>query len=138
MPRRPAAVIHQSLTASLSGFFLSRCVIRRYSETVDAFGNPAPTYTNEASETRCGFRPARPGLNRGAREVQQSGAVAVIDAAIRLPRNVALSSRDRVLMTCIEGRSLDVPEEYEVVGPVMRDPSGAYHNLRSITGRYGN
>lgn len=101
------------------------CLILAYSATSDDYGNPDPTYT-AGSALACGFEPVRP------RELQESGEVPVIDARLRLPIGTTLDERDRMRMTKRYGETLSPAEDFEIVGPVMRGPSGLVVGLRLV------
>lgn len=106
------------------------CYILRYLAVDDAWGNSTPTYTTSA-EVACGFRHLSP------REIQESGLVPDVTSEVRLAADTALDPRDRVRIikrydeTWVEGLALDT-EDYEVVGPVKRGPSGLVVNLRTV------
>lgn len=96
-----------------------------YSATTDRYGNPAVTYTAGA-EIFCGFDPTADD------EVQDSGQVVIVDAAIRLPIDTVIDSRDRWRMTKRFGVAI-TPTDYEVIGPSMRGPSGLVVMVRKVT-----
>jgi hypothetical protein len=57
-------------------------------------------------------------------ELQESGDVPQIDARIRLPLATSLDPKDRIRVTYRYGEALGASQDFDVVGPVQRGPSG--------------
>ena len=93
------------------------CVVRSYSSTADGWGNPTPGYTDGAA-LACGVEHGMP------KEWQASGAVADIDAVIRLPIGTTITVKDLIKVTYRYGEALGTAQVFEVVGPVRQGPSG--------------
>jgi len=102
------------------------CEILSFSSVTDTYGNPRPRYTAGAS-VACGFQHVRP------REVLDTEEFAMIDAKLRLPIETEITTHDRIRMTTRFGESLTAAEVYEIVGPVMRGPSGIVLLLKAAT-----
>ena len=116
----------QHLQATQDGAMQDTGCIMAYGEVDDAWGNPETFYTAGAA-LACGFRPLTP------REIQQAGLVPTIAGKLRLPVATVLDPRDRIRITKRYGTTLVPPQDYEVVGPVERGPSGIVVNLQAVT-----
>jgi hypothetical protein len=115
------------MRATQAGAMYDTCKVLAYSAIQDALGNPDVTWT-AGSALACGFEPVKPG------EVHGSGDVPVIDGRVRLPIGTSVDEQDRIRMTHRYGEVLASSEDYEVVGPVMRGPSGLVVSVRLVTG----
>lgn len=102
------------------------CKVQVWSAEADDYGGADPTYT-AGGALSCGVKQKRP------REVQAEGEVPVIDCEIRLPIDTTLDPRDRIELTHRHGEALAASEIYEIVGPVMRGPSGLVVNAKLRT-----
>jgi len=67
-------------------------------------------------------------------EVQDTGDVPLVEATIRLPISTEIAPRDRVRVSYRHGERLDVAEEYEVIGPPQRGPTGLVVGCRIVAG----
>jgi len=104
------------------------CVRLVYSADADDYGNPAPTYSTGANVAlACGLEHVSPA------EVQSTGAVPVIDARLRLPVDTVLDERDRIRVTYRYGEAMTSPQDFEIIGPVRRGPSGLVLDLKLVT-----
>lgn len=101
-------------------------VVQRYSSVADSYGNPTPTYTDQAAISG-GLRFMTP------REVQRTGEVPIIDAELRLPISTVLDDRDRIKITHRYGTALAIVWVFELVAPPKRGPSGLVCQLRWVT-----
>ncbi len=100
-----------------TGAMQDMCRVLVYTGVADAYGNPQPVFI-AGEPVECGFEPVRP------RETQQSGDVPRIDAHIRLPIATVLEERDRIRVSSRYNEELETVQDYEIVGPVKRGPSG--------------
>lgn len=107
------------------GHMMDKCIILSYGETVNAYGNPTPNWT-EGAEMWCGFQHVTP------REVQPSGNVPDYDARLRLPIDTVIDPRDHVRITERHGEDITA-ERYQVIGSPRRGPSGLYLNMKLVT-----
>jgi hypothetical protein len=103
------------------------CQVLAYSSTTDAYNNPVPTWTPGAA-IACGLEHLDP------EEVQDTGLVPLIEARVRLPLDTALDAlgRDRIRVTHRYGAALVTAQEFEIVGPPRRGPSGLVVDLHTV------
>lgn len=104
---------------------MDTCVVMAYSSMTDDYGNPKPVYT-DTYESECGLEHLNPA------EVQATGEVPIVDARLRLPIDTELDERDRIKITHRFGAELDIPQTFEIAGPVERGPSGLELSLRIV------
>ena len=107
----------QQFRATQQSAMQDRCIILRYRESgTDAYGSPLGDY-EETPAIPCGVALLQP------REVQGESEVPIISARIRLPLGTPIAPQD--IIRIIRRYQEEVaPEEYEVIGPVSRGPSG--------------
>lgn len=109
------------------GAMMDLCRIADYAAGAgNAYGQKPAVYTNRGQATICGYDPTATG------EVLQGSEVVTIDAALRLPVDTVIDSRDRVTLLERFGAALVVPLTFDVIGNPEQGPSGLVVKLRRI------
>jgi head-tail adaptor len=102
------------------------CIIQTYSETINTYGQPVPTWTDGTAQA-CGVYP------KGLRESHNvSNTTVQYDATIRLPVGTVVDMRDRVKVTHRFGVAV-TNVTYGIIGPVRRGASGVQIDVRLVT-----
>jgi hypothetical protein len=102
------------------------CRIGVYSASPDAYNNPEAVYDYSGAAVACGLEHLNPN------ELQGTGEVPVIEARLRLPLTTSVKETDRIRVTHRYGGDV-AGEDYEIVGPARRGPSGLVLDLRRVT-----
>jgi len=108
-----------------NGAMQDTCIILDYSSVSNDWGNPTQSYILRTSAISCGFEPVKTSETHG------SGEVPLFDARLRLPINTTIDAIDRIRITHRYGVSID-NQDYSIVGPVKRGPSGLVLNIKKI------
>jgi hypothetical protein len=109
-----------------TGHMQDTCQVLSYGHADDRYNNPTVTYT-EGDPQACGVG------QRNPREVQESGDVPLVDVWIRLSLTTSVEVNDRIRVTHRYG-DVVTTSDYEVVGPVLRGPSGLVVGCESKVG----
>lgn len=116
----------ERLQGTQEGAMQDTCLVLVYVSMTDKYGLPKPVY-GDGYEVACGLELVRPNERQGR------GEVPVIEARLRLAWDSVIDERDRVKVTHRFGVELASPQTFEIVGPVVRGPSGLVLNLRVVT-----
>ena len=102
------------------------CILQIYSETVNTYGQPEPTWT-DGRVLRCGLDPTR-----GDERHSATNANVLYDATLRLPIDTTVDMRDRIKV--IHRFGVAVPAQvYEIVAPARRGATCVKLELRRVT-----
>jgi hypothetical protein len=117
-----------SLQSVQSGHMQDTCTVLTYTAgSADVYGLPAETWATGSSYA-CGFEPVRPD------ELMDATEAPVIDARLRLPlaAESAVGNTSRIRLTKRYGVTITA-QDYDIVGPVKRGPSGLVMELKLVT-----
>jgi len=123
--RKLTAVELSRMQANQVESLMDTCVIQVYSETIDSYGQPTATYTDE-SAIDCGLN-----MNSGRENWRTDMTVTRIDATLRLPLETIIKSTDRVKVTHRFGAAITAIV-FEVIGAIRRGPSGLSVDLLQV------
>lgn len=103
------------------------CKIGVHTEAANSYGEPVPTWTYGTSLS-CGFGPT------GGRESNRDdGTILVTDAAVRLPLDTTITTKDKVQITHRHGEELDTALIFGVAALPKRGPSGLVVLLKAVS-----
>jgi hypothetical protein len=98
-----------ALSNDVTSLMLDRCVVLAWQAGAqDDRGMPIITYT-PGTETPCSFR------DTSRREAQGEAQAATVQATVKLPLAVAVTTRDRIRLTWRYGRPLAAPEVFDIM-----------------------
>lgn len=101
------------------------CVIQKYSRTINSFGEPVASYTDQA-QTVCGLE-----QQSGGEQHRDDLTVVTWDATLRLPYNFSIEPKDRVKITKRFNETI-TPMVYEVVAPMELGVTGVQVRLQIV------
>ena len=113
------------MRSTQDGAMQDTCRIGAYTSTDDAYNLPSVTYVY-GNTIVCGLDLMRP------TEQHASGEVPVITGILRLPIGTTIDERDRIRIEQRYNEALDVPQVFEIEGPVDRGPSGIRLDVRLV------
>jgi head-tail adaptor len=108
---------------------LDTCVVQTATTTYDTVGGAVRTWSNGASSA-CGVRFTS---ERRPESVELAGVRYDVDATIRLPLAVTVTTLQRLKVTTRAGRTLLDPWTFEVLGIARQGPSANVIKARQVS-----
>lgn len=125
--RKTSAAQYARLRANQDAVLKDTGLILTYAQQIGADRRQEPgTFTAQAA-IPMGYRPRSP------KEVHDDQEVAIILGRVRLPVGTAVTSKDRIRITHINGQALATAIDFAIYGPPMARPTVVICNLTKIT-----
>lgn len=97
-----------------------------YSRTINDFGEPIASYTASTATTACGLE-----MKSGEETDKSTMTLVKYDAILRLPITTIIDPKDHWRIEKRYGENITA-QEYEIVSPIQRGPSGIRVLLKRV------
>ena len=125
--RSPSATQYARLRANQAATLKDTGHVLTFTQEIGPDRRQKPGSYTPGAALSIGYRPASP------KEVQDDQEVAIILGRVRLPLGTAVSSKDRIRVTYVDGVALEEPLDFAIYGPPLIRPTIIICNLTKVT-----